>query len=181
MSGDLATSLREVWSAKKNLRWVLRVPKNIPFVKYVDYFVWLGTDIIYHGSILDFLNDRYSLEGVPCSLGDVATFLRDFPTTIEVDGEEKTFEVGEPSIVKGKGMFFQDGVEGDSLKITLLPNQTLVMDGDSGVELTLEGDVVTFKGVGWVRYIEVFSPEGLSEEFKKRFDFTMNFTWPSQT
>ena len=78
-------------------------------------------------------------------------------------------------------MFFQDGVEGDSLKITLLPNQTLVMDGDSGVELTLEGDVVTFKGAGWVRYIEVFSPEGLSEEFKERFDFTMNSTWPSQT
>lgn len=181
MSKDLATSLREVWNVKKDLRRVLRVPRDIPFVKYIDYYPWYGTDITYHGSILDFVNDRYSLEGVPCNLDDVASFSRPTPTTIEVDGEEKTFEAGEPAIVKGKGMFFQDGVDGDVLEITLLPDQTLVMDGDSGVEFVLQGDVVVFKGSGWLEWVEVFSPEGLSSEFKERVDSIMNSEWPLQT
>lgn len=74
---SIADKLTLLANSKEALRVKLKIPKSVPFSKYLDYVDWASAPSIPNKAFYaDFTNDRYIKDGVPCVFKDLFTFTR---------------------------------------------------------------------------------------------------------
>lgn len=102
----IADNIAELMRIRLEMKEFAKIPDDVPFEQYVAWLAWAGEKAPAQPLMADFVNKRYSMDGVPCRFEDIFEFERLSKAWDFVDGELKEYNIDEPRL-SDKGLLIE--------------------------------------------------------------------------
>lgn len=134
---SIATELQRIVDTKKDLRKALKIDDSVPFSQYAAHIPWHGETPPANAIFFDFMNDRYSADGVPVALPALgSTFTRLSSATQWKEGALVDVAANVMRVDAGKGLL----IEPQRTSAVSAPINTWNINGMTLTSTTLAGE-----------------------------------------